>query len=766
MTTAIWFTNSWKRLFLGLAIAISQHLVSAAPSIPTANKSQNNMPEKIPLTGKWEFAIPPQPVNRTSLSLAPAFSEKPPTNPSKWQEIAVPSNWYLAGYEISGVAWYRYRFAGDSRLAGKMVQLVFDGVDYTADVWLNGRYLGFHEGYFQSFRFDISKYLRADPENELLVRVNSPKEIESQDWSLHKRLIKGVLSHHDARPGGAWSAKAQDRNTGGIWAPVYLKVSEKVAIEQVKITPQVDIHHHRGVAEVALNLKFAEKTPKTVSLQLQLSPDNFPGVAYNIQTTTVRLEPGLNQVKIPVSAENPHLWETWERGKPNLYVLTVQAREDDRLLDEAKATFGFRTIDFDDRERVWKLNGKRLFVRGTNYIASQWLSEMTPDKYQFDLELMKRANINAVRVHAHVTGRDFYDLSDRAGILVWQDFPLQWGYTEDPRFATEAVKQAKDMVDLLYNHPSIMAWSLHNEPPWDATWMKYKYKSYNSQLNRSLDRHLYANLRDFDRTRYLHPYSSTSEHPWWGWYSNTYQKYAEPTSEPTITEFGAQALPNLRSLRYIFDETELFPDTEAKWQKWEYHNFQRHETFDLAKVPMGNNPEEFVNNTQQYQANLIKFAAEAYRRQRYQPVASIFQFMFVECWASMNWGIVDYWRNPKPGYTALQQAYQPILPLVGNPPLSTFKSGKEIAFDLWAINDLWKSFPHSKLTYSLLKENRLVQTQTIAIDLNPDSGGRISRIVYPPLLAGRYELQLRISDRQNNVLGQNSYSFEAIDLIP
>lgn len=743
-------------------------MVNAAPSISatTTAKPQSDFPRKIPLTGRWELAVPPQPSGQTSLSLTPAPSERPPTNPSKWQAIAVPANWYLAGYDLSGVVWYRYRFAGDPRLADKMVQLVFEGVDYTADVWLNEQYLGFHEGYFQTFRFDISQYLRTDGDNELLVRVNSPKEIENQDWSLYKRLIKGVLSHHDARPGGAWSANGQDRNTGGIWAPVYLQVSEKVAIEQVKITPHADIPRQRGVAEVALNITLTENTAQPITLQWQLGPENFPGVADNFQTTTVQLRSGANQLKIPIVAENAQLWQTWEQGKPNLYRLTIQAKEGDRLLDETQAVFGFRTIAFDDRERVWKLNGKRLFIRGTNYIASQWLSEMTPAKYQFDLELMKRANINAVRVHAHITGSDFYDLSDRAGILVWQDFPLQWGYTEDPQFATEAVKQAKDMVDLLYNHPSIMAWSLHNEPPWDASWMKYKYKTYNPQLNRRLDRQLYTNLRGFDRTRYLHLYSSTSEHPWWGWYSNTYQKYAEPTSEPIITEFGAQALPDLRSLRRIFDEAELWPDTEAEWQKWEYHNFQRHETFNLAKVAMGNNPQEFVNNTQQYQANLIKFAAEAYRRQRYQPVASIFQFMFVECWPSINWAIVDYWRNPKSGYTSLQQAYQPILPLVENPPSPTLQAGKAIEFNVWAINDLWKSFPNSKLTYSLLKDDRAIQTETIPIDLKPDSGGKVSRIVYPSMAGGRYELQLKIVDRQDNFLGQNSYSFEVTNPVP
>ncbi len=748
-------------IVIGFAIAVcTQNLSNALPltaSIPLT-RTQENLSQTIPLTGTWQFVADPF---AKSMPLVPSPTQTPPPDASQWQAITVPSNWYTAGHDLSGVVWYRRQIPGNPHLQNKTLQLVFEGVDYAADVWLNGRYLGFHEGYFQTFRFDVSKSFYPDRPNELLVRVNSPKETETADWSLHKRLIKGVLGHHDARPGGAWTAAAQEYNTGGIWAPVSLKVSETAAIEQVKVTPQLEVENAPAKAEVALTINVTGSTAAPVELEMQLSPENFAGVPDAPQHHTVQLRPGLNRLTLPVVADRPKRWETWDRGLPNLYGLTVKVRQGDRLLDQTKTTFGFRTIAFDPKEKVWKLNGRRLFIRGTNYIASQWLGEMTPDKYQADIDLMKKANINAVRVHAHVTGQAFYDLCDRAGLFVWQDFPLQWGYTEDPKFAREAIQQAKDMVNLLYNHPSIMAWSLHNEPPWNATWMKYKYKSYSPQQNRLLDRQLYSSLGTYDPTRYMHPYSGVEEHPWWGWYSFTYQKYAEPTKEPIISEFGAQALPELRSLRRFFSEAELWPDTEAKWKKWEFHNFQQHETFDLAKVPMGNNPAEFVNNTQQYQADVNQFAAEAYRKQRYQPVSAIFQFMFSECWPSINWGMVDYWRNPKLGYTALKQAFQPILPMVGNLQ-KTVVLGKPITFDLSVVNDFWQVFPNSTLTYTFLKDYRVVKGGEIAVALNPDSVTPARSITLLPVPAGRYELQLKVTDAQGTFLSQNAYSFEVV----
>ena len=132
----------------------------------------------------------------------------------------------------------------------------------------------------------------------------------------------------------------------------------------------------------------------------------------------------------------------------------------------------------------------------------------------------------------------------------------------------------------------------------------------------------------------------------WGWYSGNWQDYGKPTHEAFITEFGAQALPDLAGLRKIFGEENMWPDTDEKWALWDYHNSQKHETFDLARVSMGASPEESIRNTQEYQTQLVQFAAEAYRRQRFQPVSAIFQFMFVEDWPSVNWGIVDYWRTP------------------------------------------------------------------------------------------------------------------------
>ena len=148
-------------------------------------------------------------------------------------------------------------------------------------------------------------------------------------------------------------------------------------------------------------MTYPGKLAETVDLQLQSIPNNFTNTPGKLITQQRRLEPGINHLHFDVPQKNPRLWWTWDRGLPNLYELQVNITKSGQLLDRSETKFGFRTIEYDREAMVWKLNNERIFIRGTNYIGSQWLSEMTAEKSGFDLTLMKQANINAVRVHAY-----------------------------------------------------------------------------------------------------------------------------------------------------------------------------------------------------------------------------------------------------------------------------------------------------------------------------------------------------------------------------
>lgn len=676
-----------------------------------------------------------------------------------WQPLPVPANWYAAGLDHQGALWYRTSFGVDYEGDDRMETLVFDGVDYEADVWLNDRYLGYHEGYFMPFGFDVTDVVRAG-DNNLAVLVRSPYEQPGSEWSLRKRLIKGVLNDHDTRPGGAWSERGQDANSGGIWAPAYLRSSRGAAIDVLHVSAS-PLSGDRSPATLTIDAEVRARRNAGATLRVLVTPVNFSGRDYTFEKA-VSLAAGSNRISMRVDLDNVALWWPAEYGSPSLYRIVATLSDENGVMDTAERRTGIRKVSFDSSHSCWTINGRRLFLRGTNYIGSPWLSQMDTAAYARDLDMMQHAHIDVVRVHAHVAGQPFYDLADEKGMLVWQDFPLQWGYDDSPAFAEKAANQARDMVALLGVHPSIIAWTGQNEPPWDAEWMKYRYPDWDPTQNRLLSRSVGAALRE-DTTRYVDDASLTAQHFWLGWYWGKWNETIPTVSQQNVTEFGAQALPDLATLKTVISAQNLWPastaETDPRWKEWEYHNFGRKETFEIAGVQRGPTIDTFVRNSQRYQARLLQRIAESLRRQRYQPVASIFQFMFVEGWPSINWGVVDYLRRPKQGYAALTRAYQPVLPSIAWTG-ETYAPGDTFDATIWAINDTWTTYTGAHLDWSVDAAGAAIASGGAVFDMSADSGHPVLPVRVAQLAAGTYMLKATIRDASGRLLGANQFDFD------
>ena len=123
--------------------------------------------------------------------------------------------------------------------------------------------------------------------------------------------------------------------------------------------------------------------------------------------------------------KEPKLWWSWDRGEQNLYFVEVTLERDGQVFDRFEDRCGIREIYIDEKGE-WYLNGERIFPRGTNFIPAQWLSEYSEENIDRDISLLKEANVNAIRVHAHVNREALYYAWEEAGILVCRDFLLQW----------------------------------------------------------------------------------------------------------------------------------------------------------------------------------------------------------------------------------------------------------------------------------------------------------------------------------------------------
>lgn len=664
----------------------------------------------------------------------------------KYRDIQVPSNWYLQGLNHSGKVYYQKKFEISTQ-KDKKYYLIFKGVDYFCKVKLNGRLIGEHEGYFQEFSFMITDILK-NGENLLEVEVDSP--CESTDiWPDQKHLIKGIFNHHDTRPGSWDPEQGQDRNTGGIWNDVLIKEKSKIYIDKnIKVSPLL-LKDGRARLDIDVPLDNND-SPQEIEIKLEISGIGFKE---NFEINKkIFLSSGKNHIHLVKTLDKPKLWMTWDRGKSYLYNLRCKildlAKE---KLDEESISFGIREIKIDDKWN-WYLNGERFFPRGTNIIPTQWLSEYDKKMIAKDIKMLKEANINAVRVHAHINRQEFYEACDEAGILVWQDFPLQWSYEESDEFAQNAVSQIEDMIDQFYNHPSICVWCCQNEP----------------SVNRhTLDPLLYMTAKAKDSTRYIDIASDFAYHPYPGWYTSHYFEFHSLPAAPFINEFGAQALPNLETIREMMKEDELWP---PKWSVWAYYDFQYDPTFNVAQIDMGNSLEEFIENSQDYQAKLLKYAIENYRKNKYSKVTGIFQFMFVDNWNAITWSVVDYFRRPKKGYDVLKTVYQPVL--IGmDLDRGKVSLDKTNSFpNVWIVNDTLDKYENVYAEVGLFKDKEMIMDKRIEIDYIPADD--VKYFSNTPLSGGfknlnlkekgKYVIKVELLDSTGKVISKNSYKIEVV----
>lgn len=594
--------------------------------------------------------------------------------------VHVPSNWYLEGFD--GEELNYLKTFSDPKIGGKRKRLVFEGVDYIAEVKLNGVELGKHEGYFSRFSFDVTDTINED--NVLEVRVKAPKEKVPFPVLINSRSqVKGILQQWDCRPGGR---TGQKKGTGGIWKPVYIESFGDYKIENAKVTPDYDGR------SVKIDIAITNyEGPENASLKISTAGQDW--------VENALLRKGSNDMSFSRKVEVEDWWP-WDRGAQNLYDVSIQVLKSGEVQDSWRGRFGMRKIEWKN-DKLY-VNNEKYFLRGTNYCSSQWMSEMGTGEYEKDIGLLKEMNANSIRVHAHVEKKELYETCDEKGILVWQDFPLQWDYISSPSMLKKSKKMMKEMIEDNYNHPSIFLWCCHNEP----------------FLNRfTLDPFLEKEAKKLDETRIVKRSSGWEEHKFAGWYDwipvigGDYKNFRSIAEKAHIvSEFGAQALPNEETMKKIFG------NDAGNRKKWKHHNHQMEFDKILGKME-GVSLEEEINASQKYQADISKFAIEAMRRKKYDKIAGMFQHMFVDSWPSISWSVMDYWRQPKKAYYAIKDAYSPVL--------LSIDEGKEP--EIWIVNDLSVGF-EGTLDYEIELDGNVIEHGKQKVDVRGDSSSAVRKL--------------------------------------
>ena len=734
---------------------------------------------QVSLSGSWKFRTDPDGMgDRYPDDAVAAYKEDcqffdPGYDDRDWGEIAVPACWQAEGHDYNGAAWYRLRFDHRPGAGENVARLSFLGVDYFADVWLNGYFLGSHEGFFNHFEFDASRWIRAG-ENLLVVKVDSPNLTNLKVRPIDKTIVKGALDD--------WDCNDLTVNPGGIFADVRLLLSSDVYLGRVKATPLVDVAE--GSARVMCRVEAVNTTGRflTVGLAAALEPTNFTGRATRVERELV-LPPGPSELDLWIDVAEPRLWWPWDLGEQHLYSLDLSVREGERTLDRLSDRIGLRQVRTEPGSSAIHVNGTRVFCRGPNYVSEQLQSNMTNDKYRTDVRLMREANMNMVRVYCVVEKEEFYDACDEHGILVYQDFPMQGRMSNSSDLVRRSVPQARDMVNQLYNHPSIVLWCFGAQPGlrnFEKVGMAMAAAARRDDPYRFVQQGASVWEWKLIKDKYDWP---IDYHFFCGWFSPEF-KHAPfhprevlelPPEECAsgasveelkikrkellefVSEYGtADSLPELDSLRKFIAEEDLWP---VNWKIFTRRGLHSDRLRKWTGTPAS--LEQMIAASQDYQAFVLKYHTEFFRRHKFAPCNGALFFQFRDCWPAVTASVVDYYGKKKKGYFALQQAFNPLHVMMDWPDLAGEPAGSTFRRAIYVVNDYAAAYPSLTVTWQVLGAgDAVLATGTITCAAPANSLQQVGEVTWDtPAAGGSYRVSLTL-ERDAEPLSRNQYTVQ------
>lgn len=624
-------------------------------------------------------------------------------------------------YFNSSPWWYKCEFEVSKEEAEQYALIKFEAVDYFCKVWLNGELLGEHEGYSSPFEFDISNLL-FEGVNILIVKVWAPWDSSITEGAEHKRtftiirdMFKGTYEHGDG-------LIQRDVNPVGIWGPIKLYFHTGIFI---KGRPYINIQlsDDLSIAECTMKLDIWNLTKFQKSATIHCSIiDKETGVINGVKRIPLCLRNGKNEVNISYILQEPKLWNTWDRGRQNLYTAIFELEHEGICVDRKGQSFGVRKVELirDEEQTVFYLNGKKLFLRGTCYFPDVYISRMHFYRYIRDLNAIKAAGFNAIRVHVHVEKQEFYDLCDKMGIAVVQDSEFNWTHPNNEKWCQRILSVWKETICSLRNHPSLFAWICLNEPAGGSE---------GSLMNKSPGPQMLKTVIENDPGRPIIKGSfceddidSGDSHNYIGSLAGEHTHYTEirGTKEKLNTEYGFDAPGAPENLKLIS------------------------EIYKRLKEVLKNS-----EDIQYYQYRLLKFYTEHYRLMKYAPCAGYFQFMFIDLCPQSFYGIYDWWGIPKKGLDAM---------LESNMPLGIFMEYSDKPIAIWVVNDYIKEFTDCNVRWVVSDDHgNLVVSGNKVINIPSDCIIRVCDLQFSIEPDKRYNIILYVDDCNGNELTRNAY---------
>jgi exo-1,4-beta-D-glucosaminidase len=644
------------------------------------------------------------------------------------------SNHEMPGESPFAVSWWFRREFKVPKGADRVV-LRFDGINYRANLWVNGQLVADDKhitGAYRGFEFDISERVDRSGVNVMALEIEAPTSCEL------------ALTWVD------WNPSPPDKNMG-IWKDVWLCTSGPVGLRAPHVTTRL-VGHER--AELTVGGDLVNLTSKK---QVAAVRGRFDGRVF---TARFALEPGerrrfdIDADMCPeLGVDEPRLW--WPRvlGEPHLYDLELDVTVSDELSDAAKFAFGIREITSELNAEGWAqfyVNGTPLVIRGAGWAGDLFLRrDAARDEAQ--LEYVKAMNLNTVRFEGMLERSEFLDKCDRDGILViagfcccdcWEKWD-KWG----PENHFVAGESLRTQLRHARRHPSLVAWWYGSDfPPPEPVEKLYldvlrEERWPNPHQSSAADKP--TALTGRSGLKMLGPYEYVPPNYW-----------LEDTLRGGAWGFATEicpgaAIPPIESIKKMIPKEHLWPVNEV----WNYHaggvDFHQVKIFtDALEGRYGavDSPEALAQLAQLscYEAQRAMF--EAYVKAR-PKATGVIQWMLNNAWPSMIWHLYDYYLRAGGGFFGTQKACEPLHALYADDEQAVYVN-----------NDTRKDVRSLRVTARIFDTSlRSLASLSATVDVGPHSCVSALKLPDRATLSDVYFLDLRLCDVEGRELGSNLY---------
>ena len=599
--------------------------------------------------------------------------------------------------------WYKKEFEVAPEFLGDRVELVFEGLDLTSDIWLNGEYIGNHNNAFIAKSIDVTNLVN-EGKNTLVVRID-----DGVAGVKDKPLDLMEYSWNAEQPYRAWMRKPQFvygwdwtiwMPTCGIWKRVSLHSYREVAIRDVNV--KSTLYDDKGqLVENGLK-SLAKKVRFHVDVETQLfgsqdylvnvavySDERYAGKRKMLIMGATRCREGITSLEFEMM--HPKLW--WPNGAGDQYLYEICVSIEDKagnILQEVSQKYGIRTVsireavlDAKSKSFTYVINGQPIFAKGANHVpADCFPGRITAKKNRKLLQMAAKANMNMIRVWGGgiYESDDFMQACDELGIMVWHDFMFACAYYPDhvPEFYEEIGREATAAIKRLRKYSSLVGWSGNNEIQEMYLSAKNSGKNfpwYGGRLYEELLPSLVEKLCPDRIYRQSSPfggeeptsYDMGDQHTWHFTHRPSWEHYLDlwrftDFDFKFLSEFGIIGAMNLESAKKCISADKLYRNSP----EWIHHTNTsvEHKLLDIFVEKYFGNPadmelQEFILKSQALQGEMMRHVYDELRSRKFR-CSGVLLWTLSDSYGIHNWSVIDYFLGKRPLYYYMKRSLAPI----------------------------------------------------------------------------------------------------------